>query len=89
MSHNIITTNFFCLFKIELFFFIYFNLSIKLYFNIIFIFARTELSHIAKDLNNELLLMAARAYLLWNFPGVAMHPSAYCNLSVVNKSRWK
>ncbi|KYN24361.1 hypothetical protein ALC57_04039 [Trachymyrmex cornetzi] len=51
-------------------------------------FSKTELSSIAKNLNNELLLMAARAYLLWNFPGVAMHPSAYCNLSVVNKSRW-
>ncbi|XP_011700762.1 PREDICTED: uncharacterized protein LOC105457664, partial [Wasmannia auropunctata] len=51
-------------------------------------FSKTELSSVAKNLSNELLLMAARAYLLWNFPGVAMHPSAYCNLSVVNKSRW-
>ncbi|XP_018344020.1 PREDICTED: uncharacterized protein LOC108749674 isoform X3 [Trachymyrmex septentrionalis] len=51
-------------------------------------FSKTKLSSIAKNLNNELLLMAARAYLLWNFPGVAMHPSAYCNLSVINKSRW-
>ncbi|XP_018405574.1 PREDICTED: uncharacterized protein LOC108781943 [Cyphomyrmex costatus] len=47
-------------------------------------FSKTELSSIARNLNNELLLMAARAYLLWNFPGVAMHPSAYCNLSVIN-----
>ncbi|XP_036151308.1 uncharacterized protein LOC105829174 [Monomorium pharaonis] len=51
-------------------------------------FSKTELSSIANKLSNELLLMAARAYLLWNFPGVAMHPSAYCNLSIVNKSRW-
>ncbi|XP_024879568.1 uncharacterized protein LOC112459618 [Temnothorax curvispinosus] len=51
-------------------------------------FSKTELSSIAKNLSNELLLMAAKAYLLWNFPGVAMHPSAYCNLSSINKSRW-
>ncbi|XP_025989551.2 uncharacterized protein LOC105203047 [Solenopsis invicta] len=51
-------------------------------------FSKTELSSIAKSLSNELLIMAAKAYLLWNFPGVAMHPSAYCNLSIINKSRW-
>ncbi|XP_011864950.1 PREDICTED: uncharacterized protein LOC105560434 [Vollenhovia emeryi] len=51
-------------------------------------FSKTELSSVARNLSNESLLMAARAYLLWNFPGVAMHPSAYCNLSIINKSRW-
>ncbi|XP_011641676.1 uncharacterized protein LOC105430051 [Pogonomyrmex barbatus] len=58
------------------------NFSIDKFFN------KTELSSIAKNLSNDLLLMAARAYLLWNFPGIAMHPSAYCNLSIINKSQW-
>ncbi|XP_029173340.1 uncharacterized protein LOC114942193 isoform X1 [Nylanderia fulva] len=51
-------------------------------------FSKSNLSNIAKSLSNGLLLMAARAYLLWNSPGVAMHPSAYCNLSSINKFRW-
>ncbi|XP_029670918.1 uncharacterized protein LOC115240088 [Formica exsecta] len=51
-------------------------------------FSKSKLLNIAKSLNNGLLLMAARAYLLWNSPGVAMHPSAYCNLSSINKFRW-
>ncbi|KAL0122992.1 hypothetical protein PUN28_007560 [Cardiocondyla obscurior] len=51
-------------------------------------FSKTELSSIAKNLSNESLLIAAKAYLLWNFSGIAMHPSAYCNLSNINKSRW-
>ncbi|XP_072759713.1 uncharacterized protein [Anoplolepis gracilipes] len=37
-------------------------------------FSKSKLLNIAKNLNNGLLLMAARAYLLWNSPGVAMHP---------------
>ncbi|XP_070154562.1 uncharacterized protein [Polyergus mexicanus] len=51
-------------------------------------FSKSKLLNIAKSLNNGLLLMAARAYLLWNSPGIAMHPSAYCNLSGINKFRW-
>ncbi|KAH0950240.1 hypothetical protein HN011_009185 [Eciton burchellii] len=51
-------------------------------------FSKSRLSNIAKDLSNGLLLTAAKAYLLWNSSGVAMHPSAYCNLSSIHKCRW-
>ncbi|XP_026825269.1 uncharacterized protein LOC105281056 [Ooceraea biroi] len=51
-------------------------------------FSKSRLSNITKHLSNELLLMAAKAYLLWNSSGVAMHPSAYCNLSTIHKCRW-
>ncbi|XP_014480842.1 PREDICTED: uncharacterized protein LOC106747636 [Dinoponera quadriceps] len=49
-------------------------------------FNRSKLSNIARDMSNELLLLAAKAYLLWNSPGIAMHPSAYCNLATINES---
>ncbi|XP_012219910.1 uncharacterized protein [Linepithema humile] len=52
-------------------------------------FSKSKLSNIAQNLTNELLLMAARAYLLWNSPGIAMHPSAYCSLSTIIKSQNK
>lgn len=52
-------------------------------------FNKSKLSNIAQNLTNESLLMAARAYLLWNSPGITMHPSAYCNLSTIIKSRTK
>ncbi|XP_020289783.1 uncharacterized protein LOC109857660 isoform X2 [Pseudomyrmex gracilis] len=50
-------------------------------------FSKSKLSGIANNLSNGLLLMAAKAYLLWNSPGIAMHPSTYCNLLTINKSR--
>ncbi|XP_025263833.1 uncharacterized protein LOC112637742 [Camponotus floridanus] len=51
-------------------------------------FSKSKLLSVANNLNNGLLLMAARAYLLWNSPGVAMQPSTYCNLSKMNKFQW-
>ncbi|XP_011138863.2 uncharacterized protein LOC105182833 isoform X2 [Harpegnathos saltator] len=54
-------------------------------FSIDELFSRSKLSNIAGGFSNELLLLAAKAYLLWNSPGIAMHPSAYCNLATINR----
>lgn len=40
----------------------------------------SKLSKVAKQLDDEVLEIAAKAQLLWSVPGIALKPSMFCNL---------
>ncbi|XP_017762865.1 PREDICTED: uncharacterized protein LOC108552722 [Eufriesea mexicana] len=43
-------------------------------------FKGSKLSKVAKQLDDEVLEIAAKAQLLWSVPGIALKPSMFCNL---------
>ncbi|XP_043522009.1 uncharacterized protein LOC122534963 isoform X1 [Frieseomelitta varia] len=46
-------------------------------------FKGSKLSKVAKQLDDEVLEIAAKAQLLWSVPGVALKPNMFCNLDSV------
>ncbi|XP_017888061.1 uncharacterized protein LOC108629738 isoform X2 [Ceratina calcarata] len=46
-------------------------------------FKGTELSKVAKELDDEVLEIAAKAQLLWSVPGITLRPHMFCSLDSV------